>query len=51
MQIDTKTVPGRRYFCVADEVTQPEIPLFSQRAVGPLYETAKKQKLAVVSDL
>src|SRR4051812_2815094 len=51
MSINTKTVPARTYFCVAEEVTQPEIGFFAQRAVGPLYDTAKAMNLPNGGDL
>jgi hypothetical protein len=51
MNVQTKTVPARRYFCVAEDVTQPEIGFFAQRAVGPLYETAKQLSLEIAGDL
>ncbi len=51
MAVQTKTVPARLYFCIAEDVTQPEIPLFAQRAVGPLYETLKATGLEIAGDL
>jgi hypothetical protein len=51
MNINTKTVPARTYFCVAEEVTQPEIGFFAKRAVGPLYDTAKAMNLPIAGDL
>jgi hypothetical protein len=51
MNVQTKTVPQRRYFCIAEEVTQPEIPPFAQRAVGPLYEILKAAGLEIAGDL
>jgi hypothetical protein len=51
MNINTKTVPARKYFCVAEEATQPEIGFFAKRAVGPLYDTAKSMNLPIGGDL
>jgi hypothetical protein len=51
MAVQTKTVPARLYFCIAEEVAQPEIGFFAQRAVGPLYETLKAAGLEIAGDL
>jgi hypothetical protein len=51
MNINTKTVPARKYFCVAEGATQPEIGLFAKRAVGPLYDAAKAMNLPIGGDL
>lgn len=51
MTIHTKTVPPRSYACIADDVTQPEIAPFAQRAIGPLYEAIKAAGLEIAGDL
>jgi predicted transcriptional regulator YdeE len=51
MAVATKTVPERLFFCIAEEVAQPEIGFFAQRAVGPLYETLKAAGLEIAGDL
>jgi len=35
--VDIKTVPATLFFCVADNVTQADIPTFAQNSIGPLY--------------
>jgi effector-binding domain-containing protein len=42
VEVAIKTVPETLLFCVAAEVTPADIPVFAEKAIGPLYETLGK---------
>ena len=51
VEVAIKTVPETLFFCVAEGVTQADIPVFAGRAVGPLYETLGKLGQQPAGDL